>query len=393
MSQFHSVAKYTPNRHGHFAIRHCCTSMLTCQLHAIYRLQHSRPRPSYSCKYSKRSPLHLDFLRSRRPKVAPINATVFDWWYFDAVSPDLNSSLVVIFFTATNNSFPVPLYQGDLVPVVLSGSFPNQTLFNIVLNAEQAVITTVGGGSNGVFEGTNTSWTGNPDNSVYVVAINAPEVGVNGSFTLNAVSPPHYPCGPDRAGESMALLPGVGWANVVPDAVANIDIVIHGSGLKFIGVGYHDKNWGSAPFATAVQSWYWGHGRVGPYSLVWFSAISPSNVTYVSGYVTTTKPSHKDKSCVVTSSCDLSNFTIRPTGANSTYPPRISGGEPQGYHMEFAVEDGNTLMVDLTRTLTLQSSGGGGVYTRWIGSLRGNIKGTGQAWTGTGLWEQFAFLK
>src|SRR3954452_10827676 len=40
------------------------------------------------------------------PKVRPNNATTFDWWYFDAVSKDGLSSIVVVFYLSTDLGFP-----------------------------------------------------------------------------------------------------------------------------------------------------------------------------------------------------------------------------------------------------------------------------------------------
>lgn len=39
----------------------------------------------------------------------------------------------------------------------------------------------------------------------------------------------------------MEILPGVGWANSIPDADVTVNITVHGSTLSFIGTGYHDK--------------------------------------------------------------------------------------------------------------------------------------------------------
>ena len=39
----------------------------------------------------------------------------------------------------------------------------------------------------------------------------------------------------------MEVLPGVGWANSIPDADVTVNMTVHGSTLSFIGTGYHDK--------------------------------------------------------------------------------------------------------------------------------------------------------
>ena len=36
-------------------------------------------------------------------------------------------------------------------------------------------------------------------------------------------------------------MPGIGWANAVPDAKATVNFEVAGKKLAFSGVGYHDK--------------------------------------------------------------------------------------------------------------------------------------------------------
>jgi hypothetical protein len=40
------------------------------------------------------------------PHVTPINASAYDWWYFDVVSEYLGYSVVVVFFNAPMTAFP-----------------------------------------------------------------------------------------------------------------------------------------------------------------------------------------------------------------------------------------------------------------------------------------------
>ena len=49
-----------------------------------------------------------------------------------------------------------------------------------------------------------------------------------------------YPCG-SGAGETMEIMPNIGWANAVPDADSKVDFTIQGGRLAFTGPGYHDK--------------------------------------------------------------------------------------------------------------------------------------------------------
>ena len=79
------------------------------------------------------------------------------------------------------------------------------------------------------------------------------------------------PTGPD---DTALVMPHVGWSNAVPGAGTHVSLDVRGTRLEFDGFGYHDKNWGDIPFAEAVQSWYWGHAQLGPYTLVWFDALA-----------------------------------------------------------------------------------------------------------------------
>ena len=58
---------------------------------------------------------------------------------------------------------------------------------------------------------------------------------------LLQVAPPHLPCDSPRAGATEMLMPGIGWANAVPDAKATVNFEVAGKKLAFSGVGYHDK--------------------------------------------------------------------------------------------------------------------------------------------------------
>lgn len=120
-------------------------------------------------------------------------------------------------------------------------SFPNGTIDSRYLNASEAIVTTVGEGSQGVFKDAGASWNGAPDLSKYVVEINSPANGIVGTFQLKSNAPAHYPCGPAQAGQNMKVGPNIGWSNAMPDAIASVDFRIDGSRLAFQGVGYHDK--------------------------------------------------------------------------------------------------------------------------------------------------------
>ena len=175
------------------------------------------------------------------------------------------------------------------------------------------------------------------------------------------------------------MLPHIGWANAVPDSNAEVNMYINGTALSFNGYGYHDKNWGDIPFTEATSSWYWGHGRLGPYSIVWFDALDWSGNEYVSGYVT-------KGSTVLEASCTSGAVTVRPYGANSAYPPIAGTNPPTGYDINFNLGSAGTFNVTsvVAGVQILVPN-----YGRYIGPISGTIGGVN--YTGTALYEEFKF--
>ena len=149
------------------------------------------------------------------------------------------------------------------------------------------------------------------------------------SSSFKQIAPAHYPCSPVAKGQTLHVSPYVGWANGIPDSVAVVDLTIGDSKLQFTGSGYHDQvnqvrrhrtriltiesqTWGNQPIVQNLANWVFGHGRVGPYSIVWFDILDSNGTEYISSYAA------KDGR-IVAAQC--SGIKVRPIGANSTYPP------------------------------------------------------------------------
>ncbi|KAJ7233656.1 hypothetical protein C8J57DRAFT_1576175 [Mycena rebaudengoi] len=318
------------------------------------------------------------------PKIHPLNASTFDWWYFDVVSTDPTSlaSVVVVFYTTTPEAFVNGTLPGPVV-IQMWASFPNGTLFSANIEAESATVTAGGTSSSGVWHGSGFRWS-SPRPSEYSITIDAPSIGVEGTIDLKSTSPGHYPCGPIAVGQNMQVAPHIGWANSVPDSAGDVLLAIGGTKLAFKGAGYHDKNWSDQPFPTNVDSWYWGHGSVGPYSVVWFDVLGLDGVEYVSAYAA------KDGKIVV-ASCGAESIRVRPTGRNSTYPPTISSRRPDGYHITLDLPEDGVLKMDVVNSASLVE--GVPIYARFIGRTSGSITSIGEGernlLAGVALSEQF----
>ncbi|KAL5336031.1 hypothetical protein BJX70DRAFT_373667 [Aspergillus crustosus] len=323
------------------------------------------------------------------PKVQPVNDTTWDWWYFDAIqvseNTDEQASVIVTFYTATPGGFDslTGYHNAGFTSLTLADIYivwPNGTHQTFFVNATEAVITTADDAVSGVWdEGIDqATFSGSPDLSSYRVDLNSAEV--SGSLTLESIAPPHYPCGPAVAGQTLQISPHVGWTNAVPDAVSNVNLTVYGQPFSFTGIGYHDKNFGDQNFGSNVGSWYWGHGRLGPYSIVWFDALTPERENFVSAYVT------RDNEILV-SQC--SGITVRPYGENDRYPPLISTGPPDGFVVNITLPEGELGFTAATKHVI--AGGRGGLrYTRWSGTLEGVVDG--EVLAGEAMFEQFNFF-
>ncbi|PWY83555.1 hypothetical protein BO70DRAFT_395981 [Aspergillus heteromorphus CBS 117.55] len=264
------------------------------------------------------------------PKLDEVNRTVFEWWYFDAISSsNPNVSLVLTFFTATATAFPlVPANSSSVLLSYVWASLPDGSV--VVDHAVPGDATVLGDRdlSSGVWEGTG-GWQGS--------ACSKPR-----SFDL-----------------SLLLGPYLGWVDIVPASKATVDMIVDGEAMRFTGFGYHDKNWGSRPFQTLMTSWSWGHAHIGPFSLVWFQ------------YTPATGLGHANSTAPVVSAYVERNGTVLVSGCEagivSVKEKRTQAG---GYGVEVGME-----RVKVQVQGTAQVAGDGAHYVRWNGRVVGRCWG------------------
>ncbi|PWY90572.1 hypothetical protein BO94DRAFT_545299 [Aspergillus sclerotioniger CBS 115572] len=279
------------------------------------------------------------------PKLQAINDTVFEWWYFDAVSSsNPNASVVLTFFTTTTIAFPfVPPNPSSVLLTYVWATLPNGiTVVDKVVPSDAAVMGEQDR-SSGIWENTG-GWMGRATG--YEAWI-----GWEGS----RLTPPLSPCStPNGFNLSLELGAYLGWVGLVPDAHAVVDLLVDGHPVQFTGYGYHDKNWGSRPFQSMVATWSWGHAHVGPYSIVWMQYTQPgvnSTVPIASAYVA------RDGQ-VVQSGCAADIVSIQQRHTKTSYGVEVV---MSGVHLQVQG--------------TVQVAGDGKHYFRWNGGVSGEILG------------------
>ncbi|KXH52980.1 hypothetical protein CNYM01_07369 [Colletotrichum nymphaeae SA-01] len=311
-------------------------------------------------------------------RMSNFNRSVWDWWYFDVVSPTDNSSIIILF----NLAFDIGLLGGSPTTAAnadITGTFANGTRFSYSTEAPNGavIVTAQEGGSSGSWNDAGMTWSSTPDMKTYVVSIETPLI--NGTVTFESKAPPHYPCGPKEPQANLQIAKNFGWANAVPDSDAVVDITVGGEDVKYTGYGYHDKNWGDKPFVETFTDWYWSHARLGNYSIVWFDFIDDESFNTVSSYAS------KDGE-IITASCKEGAVKVRPV--DGPYPPVGDGKFPSAFNIVMDLGKEGILNATVTREVTVMDVP---IYKRWTGPAKGSING-GPEMTGVGLWEDVNLL-
>ncbi|KAH8816964.1 hypothetical protein F5884DRAFT_241189 [Xylogone sp. PMI_703] len=311
------------------------------------------------------------------PRVNPINATTFDWWYFDAVSLDGSQALSVVFFTSSFIGFSFDVASLiDPLNVWIFANFGDGPALTLPVPATSVEIQTDGNdGVSGKWADSGISFSGALDLSNFNVTLDNTLLGLKGTFSLKSRGPGHYACAPlGEGGVDEHIIPHIGWVNPVPAADASVDVTLLGKKLRFQGNGYHDKNWGDVPFTSALKSWYWGHGTFGDYQIVFFDAIDNQGTERASGYVLLNGK-------VIGSTCVTSHLKVRPVGA--PYPPKLLTPNPKSFSIDMTLNDGSLLHAVITQTAVQTDVG---LYARWIGTIEGTVHGVTSS--GSALWDQ-----
>lgn len=125
------------------------------------------------------------------PKLDAINASVFDWWYFDAVSEtNSNESMVITFFSSTAAAFPfLGANQSSVLTAWIWASFANGTVFADYAPATVATLSGVDGThthSSGDWAPTGLNWKAVVGHQIkYEIAVRSEKMQLDGRFTLN----------------------------------------------------------------------------------------------------------------------------------------------------------------------------------------------------------------
>ena len=174
------------------------------------------------------------------PMVDGVNATSFEWWYFDTVTQDGTQEITITFYrTQLLSDLP------EINTVEIGIVWPNGTTGKYPLAADSSSVITNYYGASGVWNGAGAIFNGTSTLSDYTVALD--NSVIKGSLSIYSIAPGHYADGlpPGNPDASPLAFPGIYWTNAIPSGIANGKFTVMGETLQFENaIGYHDHNWG-----------------------------------------------------------------------------------------------------------------------------------------------------
>ncbi|KAH7112793.1 hypothetical protein B0J11DRAFT_511561 [Dendryphion nanum] len=216
------------------------------------------------------------------PMTKGFNLTNGEDWSFEGVSTDGQSGMGFTFSRGTVSGHN--LAQRIFFAVV----WPNGTRFMESTFADVSTIEVCKDLTKGTwYNGTSAmNWTFEASKDYTHTVVNIQSATVQGTFTLDAVSPAVYPNGliyPHPRGDNL-FAPSLYWVENVPVGIVTANLTIRGTPFVLEGIGGRERNWNSFAWAQVSARWDMFRAKVGPYTLMaWTFKSKIDGQTYFSG--------------------------------------------------------------------------------------------------------------
>lgn len=219
--------------------------------------------------------------RFEQSTLSGLNATAFEYWYFDGVSKDATSGVRVGFYRD-----PSFLSAGIKSPLWIAVDILSSTskASSVILATDSRVESCDGGIARGTWTGDGMKcefeFHGGIAKTVATVSVQGKAITgevVYGNYSLKSFSTARYPDGKSypNAKSSVKLAPLIYWNEGIPAGNVDTRMTINSSTVAFSGDGGFDRNWGPYGWEYIGDYWWWVRAVVGPYSLVVWRYSSP----------------------------------------------------------------------------------------------------------------------
>lgn len=201
------------------------------------------------------------------PKMHSMNASTWELYFFDAVSPS-SSAITLSFFR-----------EGHQLKVQFLAMWPDGEIFMTEFLAQKSTIEECAAeGLKGVWQGEqngSVSFDITEDLKAATCTIDLPAIA-QGTISFSPTTSPWTPDIPTNLErDALRLLtPTVYWLQPMPRASVQVDMQIEGKGLAFTGLGGHDRFWSPHSWMTMMDESIFLRAHAGPYTLLMLRIMS-----------------------------------------------------------------------------------------------------------------------
>ncbi|KAH7130109.1 hypothetical protein B0J11DRAFT_429154 [Dendryphion nanum] len=218
------------------------------------------------------------------PMTDGFNLTTGEEWSFEGVSADGKSGIAYMLSRGT--------IAGNLLAqrTFIAITWPNGTRymesrFADVSTIEMCKTSTIGTWSN---ETSGLKWSFESSNDYSHTVVKIDSANIKGTIKLDSLSPAVYPNGltyPDRRGNAL-FAPYIYWAETVPVATTEVDLVVKGTPYTIKGIGGRERNWNSFSWVEVSLTWNMIRATAGPYTLMaWIYTSKVDGQTYFTSVI------------------------------------------------------------------------------------------------------------
>ena len=218
------------------------------------------------------------------PKMAHLNASAWELWFFDAVSPSGDAAITISFFRDGSQS---AMGRGNLRAQFLA-IWPDKSTFRIEYYPTDSIIESCPG------EPMRASWRGEDESTSFEISHDLMEAvvrldlaEVQGILSLSSTTAKTHADGNPSHDVSRMLAPTVYWLQPIPRASVDVKLTIDGKELRFAGFGGHDRFWTPYSWMTLMDESYYMRAVAGPYTAILLRIISRVDPgrTYASAFL------------------------------------------------------------------------------------------------------------
>lgn len=225
----------------------------------------------------------------QRNALKKLNATAWEYWYFDGISTDIKSGITIIFYRDNN------LQSAGVAPfrVSIDAFWSSGSKYSRLMWARNSTVKTCGDATRGIWrskyaDATFDSAHGNKDTFIRLDGMSSLGDHLSGTFYLKSTFNARHSKGelyPDHKA-SVQVAPLSYWKEGILGGEVTVNFTLNGEKLAFRGIGGASGNYASFSWDSLFSSWWWVRAVAGPFTMSYWKFVSAiDNNTYSYAYL------------------------------------------------------------------------------------------------------------